>query len=460
MYNEIFFLFIILLILLQIKISTSSHLDCNQLNDCFNCSKCDTGDSICNCNWSSDRGKCESSSLLIKQNDWKNYFKNCEDSLSIKKQETYCGELIISKKKINLELPEINGYYGLTNLYCIYTYKSDKSSITFFNFDIKTNKNNIKIEYAVYFNDGTFTYLIINNSKSKTSYNDVKYIQFFIYLGESYSESPFSIEVTMKQYDKIVLAITIIVILFSCFCCVMVIYCFTKKFRRESNYYNDYNNDNYTFPIRRNLGNFNSPNEQRRNNKKKIELLLKDPKYLGSKICKKEYEKYGTNCTICLEEFKVDEDKISLTPCYHVFHYKCLSNYMRKSEKNIHCPNCNQDLLNSWSKMPENINPDTIQIYNRNHNNNIIINNSRRNTRTRSRRRENNEINNNENNNIDMRREDTNDVNTLEIGSIASRRNLHDRDDINNSTENNNNNQNQNNNNNNENFNNLEDENK
>ena len=451
MYNKIFFPLTIkiLLVFLLIKKSASSVLDCTRLKDCFNCSVCGEEDIICGCEWNTHLSKCISTIPIEQERDWKINYKNCEDSLSKIKQENYCGSFIESKNKITIDLPKVKGYYGLLNLYCYYTYESDKTSVTLFNFYIKKLKDNLLIEYIVYFNDGTYDYKQVNNDKLKKSYNEVKYIQFFIKFEETFSDLPFYIEIKMKDYGKIVLLFTIFIIIFGCICCVLAIYCFTKKFRRESNNYNTYIiNDN--FGIRRNFNNpYNDENIQRRNNKKIIELLLNDPKYLGSKICKKEYEKYGSNCTICLEEFKTDVDKISLTPCYHVFHYKCLSSYMRKNENNIHCPNCNQDLLNSWDKMPENISPEIIQIQNRNYNNNNMINRNRRSNRTRSRRRQNNEINNN--NNVG-RREDTN-VNIGENGSLASRRNLQDRD--NNSLENNN----IENNNNNENSNNLEVEN-
>lgn len=81
-------------------------------------------------------------------------------------------------------------------------------------------------------------------------------------------------------------------------------------------------------------------------NKKKIEILLNNPDLLGERICKKEFEKYGSNCTICLEEFKVGIDKVSLTPCFHVFHYNCISEWLKKNVTKITCPNCNYNMSN------------------------------------------------------------------------------------------------------------------
>ena len=77
--------------------------------------------------------------------------------------------------------------------------------------------------------------------------------------------------------------------------------------------------------------------------------ILADEKYLGPKKCKKEYEKYNIECTICLEKFKDDIDIISLTPCYHLFHNKCLNQYFRKN-KNAKCPNCKYNIINHYKK--------------------------------------------------------------------------------------------------------------
>ena len=80
-----------------------------------------------------------------------------------------------------------------------------------------------------------------------------------------------------------------------------------------------------------------------------LEEILTNEKYLGSKKCKKEYEKYNIECTICLEKFKVDIDMVCLSPCFHLFHYKCLYDYFHANKK-AKCPNCNYDIINHFQK--------------------------------------------------------------------------------------------------------------
>ena len=100
----------------------------------------------------------------------------------------------------------------------------------------------------------------------------------------------------------------------------------------------------------------NSQNNQRsseniiNSQEKEIELdnILTNEKYLGPKTCKKEYEKYNAICTICLEKFKEGVDMVSLTPCFHLFHNKCLDELFRKN-KNSKCPNCNYDIIKYYN---------------------------------------------------------------------------------------------------------------
>ena len=78
-----------------------------------------------------------------------------------------------------------------------------------------------------------------------------------------------------------------------------------------------------------------------------LDEILNNDKYLGPKKCKKEYEKYNIVCTICLEKFIENIDMVSVTPCFHLFHSKCLDIYFRKN-KNAKCPNCNFDIINHF----------------------------------------------------------------------------------------------------------------
>ena len=75
-------------------------------------------------------------------------------------------------------------------------------------------------------------------------------------------------------------------------------------------------------------------------------------------IYKKEYNQYGGGCSICLNKFN-EKSEVSITSCQHVFHYKCIHNWLYKNIKSPKCPNCKYDILkdedNSDKKKEKNI---------------------------------------------------------------------------------------------------------
>ena len=78
-------------------------------------------------------------------------------------------------------------------------------------------------------------------------------------------------------------------------------------------------------------------------NKLKILFFLKQSSHFR-KISKINILKEGKICSICLEKIKL-RDKISLTPCQHIFHYKCLNTWLFKDLHEPKCPNCKYDLI-------------------------------------------------------------------------------------------------------------------
>ena len=79
-------------------------------------------------------------------------------------------------------------------------------------------------------------------------------------------------------------------------------------------------------------------------NEKMINDIFNNELFLGAKKCKKEYEENHHQCTICLEGFKIDIDDVCLTPCNHLFHHKCIFDYLIQKH-NAKCPNCNNNFI-------------------------------------------------------------------------------------------------------------------
>mmetsp|Transcript_62234 Transcript_62234/g.69636 ORF Transcript_62234/g.69636 Transcript_62234/m.69636 type:complete len:332 (+) Transcript_62234:106-1101(+) len=56
-----------------------------------------------------------------------------------------------------------------------------------------------------------------------------------------------------------------------------------------------------------------------------------------------EGKENGPECSICLGEYEKGDELVSLNPCQHVFHEKCISTW---TNHNTRCPLCNVDLVN------------------------------------------------------------------------------------------------------------------
>ena len=79
-------------------------------------------------------------------------------------------------------------------------------------------------------------------------------------------------------------------------------------------------------------------------NKKKLLILFKT--ILRPQEYTRTHKKiYSQKCTICYEDFELYLSVVSITPCQHIFHYRCLNNWLNKNIMNPKCPNCNLDLM-------------------------------------------------------------------------------------------------------------------
>ena len=345
-------------------------INCNEFTDCFNCSACGPDIFVKNCLCFWNNNKCQNVSYTPIIN-WRDIFIQCSDYSSTEIINTYCGNFTYSqkKKKIFLKLPKINGYYGLTNLFCEYYYKNDQKTDTEYKIRVKinskyiNNSNEILLGIKISYNDNFNELITITTPSNIYSFIEVRYIQINYLSGGLYEENPFEIEIEYKNPKKKygIYIIFILIIICIIFCSISVFY-FSRRASSNARIREIQINNNYQR---------NSNNENVDNKKKIVEELLSNPSFLGERICDSEYEKYGTKCTICLEELKVGIDKVSLTPCFHVFHYKCLSDWLRKNTSNLKCPNCNFDLNkdNFKENLKKNNNDINKEIDNLNNNN-------------------------------------------------------------------------------------------
>ena len=75
--------------------------------------------------------------------------------------------------------------------------------------------------------------------------------------------------------------------------------------------------------------------------KKKLQLILEMDEYQYKHIQKYDDSRKETNCAICLEDFKNTDIIKAFCACKHIFHKKCLLNWLKDHDI---CPLCKHDL--------------------------------------------------------------------------------------------------------------------
>ena len=75
--------------------------------------------------------------------------------------------------------------------------------------------------------------------------------------------------------------------------------------------------------------------------KKKLELILEMDEYQYKHIQKYEDSRKETSCVICLGEFKGNDIIKAFYKCNHIFHKKCLLNWLKDHDN---CPLCKHNL--------------------------------------------------------------------------------------------------------------------
>ena len=353
------FLFFILNICFKLGFTENS-LNCvSKFNDCFNCSVCGEEESnTCDCHWDINHKICKNGLSFSLSSDFFQYFSSCTDDASNAISDKYCGETNLELNdngEILINIPENDGYYGQNKLYCEYTYNT-----------LDTNDILYTIEYTLTSNDFSelFVYLIIQyNGETSTSgylsqkevkrdFENVKQISVLIYFNTKLRSIPFNLKIIRNgNKAKIALYITIGLIFLACLFCGLIVYCLSKKIsenarlrqrtllelamaRQRGEYINEDRESNS------NSGEMNILDE----NRKKIGILFKT--ILAPKKFNKSFGvKDGNTCTICIEDFIERKSRVSITQCQHVFHYKCISNWLNQNIINPKCPNCNYNLI-------------------------------------------------------------------------------------------------------------------
>jgi hypothetical protein len=328
--------------------------ECSFINDCFNCSL--TFSTNSHCQWT------ENTCMMVNDNkdvtqsggEYENInliFFNCKEYFYTDNIISYCGksEINLTNSDIEISLPNNKGYYGTENIFCKYSilFSEDKRMEHInFSLKLKNNGNNneispvyIKTDLRFSGKNEPFIKEFKNDEDFNSEFNNVYLITIYFYSSITLSSNPFIITISFKEdKSKLIIYISISCIIVVCVVLIVVICYLHKKKLKELNENND-NPENNTNRDN-NQKNFD---EVYKNSDKQIEYILKES------FIECQYNKgilhYGTNCTICLDIFVLNKSKVLITPCQHMFHYKCLKDWLYKNKNHTICPNCNLNFI-------------------------------------------------------------------------------------------------------------------
>ena len=353
-----FFICIIITIFFNLLIIIKSDdIQCNTAyRECFNCSVCGE-EANCNCHWDSTSKGCNPGDDVDLSKDFYLYFGSCTDSDSMEITKKYCGETTLKlndNDEIDINLPKNDEIYGTSKLFCEYTYsEADDIDIYYtIQYEIEDSKNinSMHVYLDMQFNDDTKTNGYLTYKSFKKDFNNIKRIKVLLYFSKGLSSLPFKLKIIrIGEKSKFALYLAISFIICGCLLCALIIYFLSKRMNQKARMRQ---RTLIRLAMARQIGRRTSGEDVassnsvdvEEENRKKIEILLKTS--LAPKSYIKEYgKKDGSICTICIEDFKEKKSKVSITPCNHVFHYKCLSNWLIKNVINPKCPNCNYNLV-------------------------------------------------------------------------------------------------------------------
>lgn len=359
-FNKIIILIINLFVLIKNQSSC-------KYNDCFNCSICGS-ESMCDCYWNPTKKECEKDTVKSAFNYNFDYFLSCYDEESNIIQRKYCGNSNIKLNEENyayITLIDNDKLFAAQNLYCAYIY-DQVNVFTNNNIIIKivvspSAINNVKIYLTINNNENKITKKSITKGNFEENFKNTKKVKIELYFKDQLTVNPLSIKITKKEEKKNYnIYISIGIIILTCLVCGLIIFFISKKAaenaKRRQEIYLRMARESQR---RREAFNQIIPSSSIDPSSSESELsaheinTIKIEKLLNTTLAPIKYNKYlGVKdgnpcliCTICIEEFKEGKSKVCITPCQHVFHFKCLKDWLMKNVLTPKCPNCNYNLL-------------------------------------------------------------------------------------------------------------------
>ena len=348
-------------ILSSIFIRIFSEEYCKYGDPCLNtCTKCGNNNDFSNCNYVNlFCGNINNDIKFLRdyQSKYINYFSQNSALMNL------CGknEIEIDKKekKQNIEILTINkenaqSFLSTQKMNCYYefenTYFKDTSKNITLIFEHSGNSNDNKLDFFIIImlypksNSPHIFDLTKTNFKNTKETIDLKhYTSFSLFIDVAQNTNiQESISISLNYIDnkKLSPIVILLIILGGLIFIILVILAISiiksklNKNQRTGNRNSIHNNRNNVEPTQEEL-------EKMGKMKKIKQLIERDlvPQYYSKELDDKEYN----GCTICLKKFRDNISKIIILPCNHIFHYKCLYDWLINNQ-HWKCPICNFDL--------------------------------------------------------------------------------------------------------------------
>ena len=363
---KINFIEYILFQLLFLKIFCNNY--CRFGESClYKCKNCGEDNNYSECNYYNLF--CETNSGITYFDEYENkyidYFSNNNDLNNI------CGNQILTidtkKNKYNFEILKINNesttqqFLKNQKIHCYYEfennfYKDINKNISLIiehqnseNINSSdTNKINFNIIIMLYSQSTSANIFDLNKNSLNNSIDliELKYYTAFALFIDIDSNENIKESITIslnfennKKLSPIYILLIILAALILLILIILLISIIKSKLRKNQRQNNSGNNDTL------------SAEEQEKKVKMKKITQLFATEFIPQYYSKDLDEKGFNACTICLKKFKNNTSKILIISCNHIFHYKCLYDWLI-TNNHWKCPICNLDLTENVKLIP------------------------------------------------------------------------------------------------------------
>jgi len=265
----------------------------------------------------------------------------------------YCGPILVPIP-YTIKPISYGGSYLTKNLYCrIEALNFDPTVVVSLNFTRMVNEplDDIFVE-IFYFDDSYKSQNIRDTSFYAEAFGISRFV--FNYLSvQAKSKSPFELIFSLSNksetnYIGIIIAVCVVIAL--CLICSGVFYKCSKVIMEKNRLKEEEERRRRLLLVeqiereRYQAVQLRESEEERKKIKLKNALKKLFETDLKPKKYKEDNNKFHTNCTICIEDFKPESVVVTLV-CEHIFHFECLKDMLKKQKGEPKCPNCSSNLV-------------------------------------------------------------------------------------------------------------------